>query len=249
MLTRPDIERHRSTLFVSAVLVAFSLGALVMLAARMVFSGTVAYAFLVWNLFLAWVPLWLALGIRLLHARRVPAGSLLVLGCLWLLFLPNAPYLLTDILHIHPSFAVNDRPLRTLAGVSPMHAVPLWYDVALVFAFACGGLLVGFVSLHLVHRVVAERLGPGWGWRMVVAVLGLTGFGVSLGRFQRYNSWDLFSRPAALLADVCSRLFNPLADPRSTAVTVLMWSFLLLTYVAAVGLLALRRDDRAPERS
>ena len=247
MPTPAVIHRHRESFFLGAVLVASSVGALAMLAARMVFSGTIAYFFLVWNLFLAWVPLWLAVAISFLHARRVPAGSLLVLGCLCLLLLPNAPYLLTDILHIHPHFAVSDRPLRTLATVSPRGNVPLWYDVALVLAFACAGLLLGFVSLHLVQRAVADRLGRWWGWAMVVTVLGLTGFGVSLGRFQRYNSWDLFSKPAALLADVTNHLFNPLAHPRTTAVTVLMWSFLLLTYLAVAGLSAVRQDARVPE--
>jgi uncharacterized membrane protein len=248
MFTRETIDRHRGSLFIGAILVASSAGALAMLAARMFYSGTVAYFFLVWNLFLAWVPLGLALCVHFLAARSAHHVPLLALGFLWLLFFPNAPYLLTDIIHLHPHFGVYDRPLRTLAGVSPLRDVPLWYDAALILAFASSGLMVAFASLHLVQRAVADRLGSRWGWTTVVAVLGLTGFGVSLGRFQRWNSWDLFTRPAALLADVSSRLLNPLAHPRTTAATVLMASFLLLTYLALGAFAGVREESRAPER-
>jgi uncharacterized membrane protein len=114
--------------------------------------------------------------------------------------------------------------------------VPLWYDVLLLLLFAWNGLLLGFVSLRIVQRAVSRRAGTAWGWVTVVLVLGLSGFGVSIGRFERWNSWDLFSRPAALLADVAGRLFNPLAHPRTTAVTVLFAGFLLLAYVTMLAL-------------
>jgi uncharacterized membrane protein len=197
-----------------------------------------------WNLFLAWVPLLLAIAISAVaRSGRSHGGLLWALGLLWLLFFPNAPYLLSEFVHLDPQYAVSQRPLRILAGVSPERDVPVWYDAVMILTFAWTGLLVGLLSLHIVHRSIRNRLGRAWGWTAVVVVLGLSGFGVSLGRFQRWNSWDLFSRPLALLADVAGRLFNPLADPRTTAVTVLFWSFLLLAYLS-IAAIAVQRPDR-----
>jgi uncharacterized membrane protein len=87
---------------------------------------------------------------------------------------------------------------------------------------------------------VRERLGAAWGWATVVAVLCLSGFGVSLGRFERWNSWDLFSRPAHLLADVFARLLNPLEHTRTTGVTLALSAFLLLAYLSIEALAAAR---------
>jgi uncharacterized membrane protein len=242
---RPGLA-SRDQVFLGVALALSSLAALAVLAARFVYSGTAGYAFMVWNLFLAWIPLALALPIRfdLSRGRRgiaVAAG----LAFLWLLFFPNAPYLLTEFQHLHPQHAVSARPIRLLSSVSPVRGVPLWYDVLLLLLFAWNGLLLGFVSLRIVQRAVSRRAGAAWGWVTVVLVLGLSGFGVSIGRFERWNSWDLFSRPAALLADVAGRLFNPLAHPRTTAVTVLFAGFLLLAYVTVMTLA--RSHDGADE--
>ena len=247
--------RRRDALLLAAVLVLSSVAGLAVLAARVAYSGTAGYLFMVWNLFLAWIPLWLAVPIAM-SRRTGPWGAALLLGLgfLWLLFFPNAPYLLTEFQHLHPDHAVSTRPLSILAGLSPARGVPLWYDVVLVLLFAWNGLLLGFVSLRLVQRSVAARVGAAWGWATVVTVFGLSGFGVSLGRFQRWNSWDLFSRPAALLADVAGRMLNPLAHPRTTAVTVLFATFLLLAYTAVLAFAAVQynqdggpgaQDDRA----
>ena len=240
--------RRRDRLLLVAVLVLSSMAALAVLAARVAYSGTAGYLFMVWNLFLAWIPLWLAVPIAASRSRgRFGGAVLLGLGFLWLLFFPNAPYLLTEFQHLHPDHAVSTRPLSILAGLSPGRGVPLWYDVVLVLLFAWNGLLLGFVSLRLVQRAVADRAGGAWGWATVVAVFGLSGFGVSLGRFQRWNSWDLFSRPAALLADVGGRIFNPLAHPRTTAVTVLFATFLLLAYAAVLAFAAVQyRSETTP---
>ena len=245
-LARRPGRASRDQVFLGAALALSSVAALAVLAARFVYSGTAGYAFMVWNLFLAWIPLALALPIRfdLSRGRRGIAVAA-ALAFLWLLFFPNAPYLLTEFQHLHPQHAVGARPIRLLSSVSPVRGVPLWYDVLLLLLFAWNGLLLGFVSLRIVQRAVSRRAGAAWGWVTVVLVLGLSGFGVSIGRFERWNSWDLFSRPAALLADVAGRLFNPLAHPRTTAVTVLFAGFLLLAYVTVMTLA--RSHDGADE--
>lgn len=234
--TLPAVGRDR--LLLGFVLGLSSAAALGMVAVRLIYSGTVAYAFMPWNLFLAWVPVALSVALFTLGTRASrPWGALVALGFLGLLFFPNAPYLVTEFIHLSPSHAPSQRPLRLLAAISPGRAVPVWYDALLIFACAWNGLLLGFVSLRMVQDTVVRIGGEAWGWAAVVGAIGLSSFGVSLGRFQRWNSWDLFSRPAALLADVLGRVLNPIDHARTTAVTVLLSGFLLLAYVslAAVG--------------
>ena len=115
-----------------------------------------------------------------------------LLGAAWLAFFPNAPYLVTDLIH-----------LRTRAFV------PVWYDAIMVFAFALTGLCLAFLSLWLVHRLVERRLGKAAGWLFVAVVAGLSGFGVYLGRYPRWNSWDVVTRPGELMADVAAHVQRP----------------------------------------
>jgi uncharacterized membrane protein len=248
--SRPLDGISRDQMFLGAAMLLSSFAALSVLATRFIYSGTEGYGFMVWNLFLAWIPLALALPIGLGRVRgRSGAAAVAGLAFLWLLFFPNAPYLLTEFQHLHPQHAVSARPIRLLASVTPGRDVPLWYDVVLVLLFAWNGLLLSFVSLRLVQRAVAVRAGRMWGWATVVVVFGLSGFGVSIGRFQRWNSWDLFSRPAAVIADVAGRIFNPLAHPRTSAVTVLFAGFLLLAYVTLLALTKARDVGGANHRS
>jgi uncharacterized membrane protein len=241
---RRAAHRHRERLFLAAVLLLSCAVGVALLAFRLYYSGTAGYIFLAWNLFLAWIPLWLALAVGWLGRGGRPVGAAAwAIGLLWLLFFPNAPYLLTEFIHLDPQYAVSERPLRTLAGLSPARDVPVWYDALLILTFAWNGMLLAFVSLHIVQRAVRNSAGAAWGWAVVVLVLWLGGFGVSLGRFERWNSWDLFSQPATLLADAAGRLFNPLAHPRTTAATVLISSFLFLAYLSITALAALRPES------
>jgi uncharacterized membrane protein len=241
---RRFLSQHRGSAALAAILLLSSGAGLALLAFRFYYGGTAGYRFMPWNLFLAWLPLCFALAIAGL--RRVPrAGTpILGLGLLWLLFFPNAPYLLTEFVHLDPQYAVAEPPVRMLAAVSPHRDVPVWFDAVLILTFAWNGLLLGFVSLHLVQHAVRERLGAAWGWATVVAVLCLSGFGVSLGRFERWNSWDLFSRPAHLLADVASRVLNPLEHIRTTGVTLALSAFLLLAYLSIEAVAAARPGRR-----
>src|SRR5262249_40204331 len=126
--------------------------------------------FLLWNLFLAWIPLLLALALYDLYRRGSRSTLFAPIGALWLLFLPNAPYIVTDFIHL-------DALRRT----------PLWLDGITLSAFAWTGILLGFVSLYLVHAVVRHRFGARVGWEAVLVALALTSAGVYLGRVLRWN--------------------------------------------------------------
>jgi uncharacterized membrane protein len=181
---------------------------------RMYHSGSIRFMFLSWNLFLAWVPL----GIALLTYRRLEQGRLRGYHGLggwvaWLLFFPNAPYIITDLLHL-----------------TRRSAVPIWYDSLMVFSYALVGLLAGLLSLYLIHRVMDRLLGRGAAWWVVMGSLLLAGFGVYLGRFERWNSWDLLTNPAGLLGNALAQLTNPTAL-RLTAVFALMLTLIYYTFV------------------
>lgn len=147
--------------------------------------GATFFHFLLWNLVLAWVPALLALRIRSVYRARGAVLSLLPLGVLWLLFLPNAPYIVTDIVHLR-------------AG----EHVSLVYDFPMLGVFAGTGLMLGFLSLYLVQSVVRARFGEAAGWLLAVPTIGLTGIGVYLGRVLRWNSWDVLVRPGHRIAEL-----------------------------------------------
>jgi uncharacterized membrane protein len=226
-----------------SVLALSSAVGLAMLALRAGYSGRLGYWSLPWDLFLAWAPVPLALGVARLQQRpRVPWGTISALAFLWLLFFPNAPYLVTQFMHLHPSHAVHDGP-HPFAAYTPRGNVPIWYDVMMLSTFAWTGLMLGFVSLHLIHRAAARLAGPVCGWATVITGVGLCAFGVSLGRFERWNSWDVVAHPLSLLSDVFSRMFNPLAHPRTSAVTVFLSMFLLLSYLSLLAMMRLRAAE------
>lgn len=192
---------RRRALLVKALLAATALMALGV-AARVLATHSLDTTNLVWNLFLAWIPFVLALVLYDRARRGVSTGRLVALGAGWLLFLPNAPYIVTD-----------GKWLGEYAGGT------LWYDAALIGAAATIGLILGFVSLYLVQVVVAQRCGHLAGWTLAWAALVLSGVGVYLGRFQRWNSWEVLTEPTKILGRLVSAALDPLAHGRPIALS------------------------------
>jgi uncharacterized membrane protein len=200
-------------------LVLGSLLSVAFLATRFGFTGSMRYRFLVWNLFLAWLPYGCAVALahrRTLRPPReappLPAGVLL--GLTWLLTFPNAPYILTDVVHL-----MNGEVFRW------------WFDAGLILSFALTGCFLAVVSLRIVHELVRERAGALVGWIFVLAVSGLSGFGIYLGRFLRFNSWDVLTEPWRVARAIAVRILNPIDHPKTYGVT-LMFAALLLTCYA-----------------
>jgi uncharacterized membrane protein len=215
-------------LAVVAALALLTLFTLAMLAGRMAYTGTNGHGWLAWNLFLAWIPFALALVLYERARTGAPLRVLVPLGLLWLVFFPNAPYLITDLKY---------------AGGSG--GIPVLYDVLLFSAGAWTGLLLGLTSLFVVHIAVRRRVGALNAWALVVAVLSLSSFGIYLGRVQRWNSWDVVANPVPLGAQLMQGLAHPIDYPRPLALTVLMTAFLLTSYLVLysfVRLSALARD-------
>jgi uncharacterized membrane protein len=210
---------NRRALTIPALLVA-SAFCVLLVRFRQHHTGDDFYGFLVWNLALAWVPLALALA-AYAYARRGGGALVVVLGILWLLFFPNAPYLLTDFIHLHESLTT-----------------PLWYDALMLAAFAWTGLALGFASLYVMQAIWERSAGAAVSWLGVVGALGLASFGVYLGRFLRFNSWDALVRPGRIADVVRTQLDNPFQHPRLVAALVVLTGALTLAYVvvwSAVG--------------
>ena len=194
--------------------------------------GAYDFRFLIWNLILAWIPLLLAL---LVYDRYRRGRSLLVLApalVLWLVFLPNAPYIVTDFVH--------------LSAGSP---APLWLDGVEVSAFAWTGMLLGFVSLYLVHAVARHRLGAVPSWVGVLGVLTLVSVGVYLGRVKRWNSWDLLTQPGARLAQLHAHLGDPASLTRAVGISLAVTCLLVAAYLVFYVLMAVRLEAPATRRA
>jgi uncharacterized membrane protein len=224
-----------------------SAAGLAMLAFRLGYGGRRGYWSLPWDLFLAWVPVPLAFAVARLEEReKKPWAKLLLIAFLWLLFFPNAPYLVTEFMHLHPSHAIYDGFLpQPLIDHSPRGSIPVWFDVLMLSTYAWTGLLLGFVSLYVIHRTARRLAGQACGWATAFVGTTLCAFGVSLGRFERWNSWDLLTRPLSLLSDVFDRMINPLAHPRTLGATILLAGFLMLGYLSLVALTRLGSSDPA----
>ncbi len=173
------------------------------------------YRNLVWNLFLAWVPyLFSMLAAYFYITTPKRWWRIVAAGGLWLIFFPNAPYIITDFLHLY------QRPY-----------VPLWYDILLISIFAWTGIFLAIASLHTMQRITRRYFGKAMGWVFVGIALGLSGLGIYLGRFERWNSWDLLIRPRSIIEDVMGRFADPLDNLRFFAFTMLFTAFLLVCYL------------------
>jgi uncharacterized membrane protein len=142
---------------------------------------------------------------------------------LWLLFLPNAPYIVTDFVHLSAS-----------------SRAPLWFDGVELSAFAWTGMLLGFVSLYLVHAVLRDRYGAPFGWSAVLFVLALSGVGVYLGRVKRWNSWDLLTQPGQRLAELHAHVGDPAGLAKAIAVSAGVTSLLAASYLVFYLLMGAR---------
>jgi len=180
---------------------------------RFLYTDTKVFLFLNWNLFLAFLP-WLFSSIAILKSKIQNNWiAIIFLLSSWLLFFPNAPYILTDLFHLR---------LRS--------AMPIWFDLVLILSFAWTGLLFGFLSLWDIERILSRKLNSIWIKIIVVALLFLGSFGIYVGRYLRWNSWDIITEPFQLMYDIGDRIINPFNHPRTWGMTIFMGLFLNMLY-------------------
>lgn len=179
--------------------------------------GRWGYLFLVWNLVLAWIPLPFSVLAYRMHAGRTRRYALFsVCALTWFVFFPNAPYITTDLVHLR----MEDEAL-------------MWIDLISIASFAWVGLCLGFCSLYLMQEVVGQRFGRAASWVFVLVMLGAASVGTYLGRFLRWNSWDVL-HPLSLLADLSEH--TAVSSAIARVYLGLMFLFLLLSYSALFAL-------------
>lgn len=186
--------------------------------------------YLVWDLVLAWIPLGFSFAAYRSYASRTRRNVLFIIcAAAWFLFFPNAPYITTDVVHIH-----NDR-----MAVS-------WFQFISIMSYAWTGLCLGYLSLYLMQEVVRARCGRIVSWVFVAVMLGAGSMGIYMGRFLRWNSWDLLRHPLGHLRFIYHQAVPFEESGRSTFVE-LMFVFLVLSYGILYSLTHLHEPARAEE--
>jgi uncharacterized membrane protein len=195
---------------------------------RAAYSGDwIVYRNLTWNLVLAWVPFafsFLAAGLF----RTFPGRWWIVIppALVWLVFFPNAPYLVTDFFHLVPRLGV-----------------PLWYDVLLLAVFSWTGIFLAIASLRTMHIITSAYIGRILGWVFVVLALSLSGLGIYLGRFGRWNSWDLLFNPKSIIKEVAVSFLEPLDNLRFFGFSIIITGFLFICYITFISMRHLEANE------
>lgn len=202
------------------MLALLSLTALVFHFIRIQFSEAVDFS-LDWNLLLSWIPLLIGFIVRIVTKRFGPFPiSIGLLSVVWLVYFPNAPYMITDLVHLSVDYD-SDRT---------------WHDAIMLFYYAQISLINGLVSLYWFHGAWNRTYSKRVGTILLVLSFPLGGLGVFLGRILRINSWDLFHKPGQFFLNVLQNL-----NDRTALLLIVEFGLLLGTLYAMLwGLLRFR---------
>lgn len=185
---------------------------IVLIILRVAYTGYSTFAWMIWNLFLAIVPLYVSH-----HATRVEKRmNRWLLGIVWLLFFPNSIYMVTDLFHL-----------------SAREPVPMWYDLLLLFSTAVNGVIVGLISLNNMEQAMSTMLKKRLLHLSTFGILFLCGYGIYLGRYERWNSWDIVTQPFSLLSSVGYHIIHPFRNIEVWAISLFfgVWLYLLYQYI------------------
>ena len=214
-------SRHSSLYFNLSLSIGF---AFMILLFRMKITHSPYYLFLVWNLFLAGIPFAVTQVFKMSNKLR-SWKSIGFLGfAAWLLFLPNSPYIITDLVHLH-----SDRSSL------------VWLDLFLVFVFAFNGLLLGLLSMLDMFSLICQHYGSQVAKYTMFKVCLLSGYGIYLGRFLRFNSWDITTKPATLFYQIA----HSLKEPKVWLITFAFGGFLWILFSVLQSVLQIRERQTA----
>lgn len=191
------------------------------LGCRLLYTRSLFLSFLVWNLFLAFVPLFISSYIIKRNKRGIP---LVLLLFTWILFLPNAPYIVTDFIHLHNFRSV------------------FWIDLICITAFALSGFLSGIYSMHQIHQYLIKSITKRWIWVFITVLSFLSGLGIFLGRIYRFNSWDVLHKPTDLLKSIVRLVFHPIVYKEAWLLSISFGILILVSYIAIQRLLVIKKE-------
>lgn len=218
-------NRARHTLYTLVFATIVCVGMLLM---RFACAGNLRFSGLFGNLLLAWIPMVLALLLWQMpkDGSRFRFWTTMVL---WILFFPNAFYLVTDLIHMK-KFGTD--------------GIFRWFDLLMTTSFASAGMFLGCLSLYLMHLFVRQHRGWKAGWLFAGGMLALGSFGIFLGRSLRLNSWDVVTRPFKLIGDI-SGLIDPHNAKEVSAFSVTFFFFSLAVYSFVVSMARLHESETA----
>ena len=197
----------------SKILLAFFAFIGLMITARVIYSGEYRFIFLIWNLFLAWIPFIISTSFKRIQHIKWRKQSFVFF--IWFLFFPNALYIVTDLIHLDIE-----------------STVPKWYDALLLFSSSITGLLMAFVSLLRMEKFLLLKFNNKMVNMMILVILFFGAFGVYLGRFLRWNSWDIISNPFGLVVSIAQRFIFPFQHLQTWGITLLLTTLFYLLYLA-----------------
>jgi uncharacterized membrane protein len=183
-----------------------------MILVRFIYTGKYAFIFLVWNLFLAWIPF--AISGLFKKIGNADKWKQVIVFTTWILFFPNALYIVTDLIHLEQETSV-----------------PKWYDAVLLFSSSAIGVIMAFVSLLRIEKFLVYKFSHRLVELIVFSILFLGSFGVYLGRFLRWNSWDIVNNPLGLLSSIGQRFVFPLQHLQTWGITIILTTAFYLLYL------------------
>jgi uncharacterized membrane protein len=204
-------------------LIALSLFATGLSIYRVYYTHTLDFIFLNWNLFLAFMPMLFALWLQ--KKQNNSWWMFGILFSLWLLFFPNAPYVLTD--------------LKYLNRYGTKFQIPYWFDVVMLCSFALSSLLIGFYSAEITFSALKKRLSLWLAVCMMIFSYMISGYGVYVGRFERFNSWDIIAAPFSLFENVLDVLLHPFQNSYSIKLSLLfglLFNLVFFSLHEAIGI-------------
>ena len=201
------------TISFQKLLLAFFFFIILLIGIRSIYAGNFDYLFLAWNIFLAWVPFAIsALFKTILQEKK---WKQVLLFCSWFIFFPNALYIVTDLIHLDLD-----------------SNIPKWFDAVLIFSSSIIGLIMAFISVFRVENYLANIFGRKKVDKIMPAILFFGSFGVYLGRFLRWNSWDIIRNPLGLLSTIARQFIFPLTHIRTWGITGILSVLFYLIYLS-----------------
>jgi uncharacterized membrane protein len=185
-----------------------------LLLARIMYTGETTFSFLVWNLFLAFIPYALSYVLTqqpsLIENKWIFRTILFV----WLLFIPNSFYILTDLFHL-----------------TRREEAPIWFDLILITTFAWNALLMGILSVRHMEKIIQAIWLYRFDWLFIYPIMWLNALGVYIGRYMRFNSWDIISNPFQLAWDIIQLHIYPMEHKGAWGMVVCFSFFLTIVYL------------------
>jgi uncharacterized membrane protein len=206
-------KRTPATLTIQDLLLISCGFSCLLLIGRAAVTGLVTYAFLLWNLFLAFIPYAITHCLSGQPSLWKSKPKLLVVIFAWLIFIPNSFYILTDLFHL-----------------DTFDSAPKWFDLLLLFSFAWNGLLLGILSVRTLEKIIETVWGKDFSFTILVVVMWLNAFGIYIGRYLRYNSWDVVAQPLSLFSEMFEVIFHPIKNKMEWGMITVYAVFLLLLY-------------------